>query len=126
MDDTGHGSVCGSPIVATIVRDPQEYGKFLLWAHLPDIWKPMRTDTPHRAQRGRQFLLGRNVIEIGVVDERLLKEEAECVICYSRNRESVLIECGHNVCCMRCAVGLQVCPICRADVVDVRRAYRPH
>nr|CAG4640731.1 EOG090X03H5 [Eulimnadia texana] len=58
----------------------------------------------------------------------------ECTICYERNVDCVLYTCGHMCLCYVCALQLYrggrqgqsqgLCPICRAPIRDVIRAYR--
>jgi len=55
-------------------------------------------------------------------------DSGSCVICIEKSIESVLYTCGHMCCCMSCAVQLKVnghkCPMCRAPIRDVIRAYQ--
>ncbi|XP_011008218.1 PREDICTED: uncharacterized protein LOC105113660 [Populus euphratica] len=50
-----------------------------------------------------------------------------CCICYGTQVDSFLYRCGHMCTCLKCAHGLRQgsgkCPICRAPVLDVVRAY---
>ncbi|KAM7262772.1 hypothetical protein ACFE04_000455 [Oxalis oulophora] len=50
-----------------------------------------------------------------------------CVICYEMQVDSLLYRCGHMCTCLKCAHELQwstgKCPICRAPIVDVVRAF---
>ncbi|GFS44770.1 hypothetical protein Acr_00g0091890 [Actinidia rufa] len=50
-----------------------------------------------------------------------------CSICYEMQVDSLLYRCGHMCTCFNCAHELQwssgKCPICRAPIVDVVRAY---
>ncbi|KAI5601056.1 hypothetical protein BDE02_01G066300 [Populus trichocarpa] len=50
-----------------------------------------------------------------------------CCICYGKQVDSFLYRCGHMCTCLKCAHGLRQgsgkCPICRAPILDVVRAY---
>eukprot|EP00257_Ricinus_communis_P021869 XP_015581443.1 putative uncharacterized protein DDB_G0271606 [Ricinus communis] len=50
-----------------------------------------------------------------------------CCICYEMQVDSFLYRCGHMCTCLKCAHELQwssgKCPICRAPILDVVRAY---
>jgi len=58
---------------------------------------------------------------------------SECTVCYERSVDCVLYSCGHMCLCYECALqlyrgarsaGQGLCPICRAPIRDVIRAYR--
>lgn len=59
---------------------------------------------------------------------------SECTVCYERSVDCVLYSCGHMCLCYDCALtlyhggrtagGQGLCPICRAPIRDVIRAYR--
>lgn len=48
-----------------------------------------------------------------------------CVICLSRPRDCILLDCGHVCCCHRCfqALPQRFCPICRQDIRRVVPMY---
>jgi hypothetical protein len=54
--------------------------------------------------------------------------EGKCVICTEENIDSVLYACGHMCSCFKCSYNLKQkghnCPVCRAPIKDVLRAYR--
>ncbi|KAK1278249.1 hypothetical protein QJS04_geneDACA022715 [Acorus gramineus] len=53
--------------------------------------------------------------------------KGSCCICYEMQVDSLLYRCGHMCTCFECATELQWssgrCPICRAPILDVVRAY---
>ena len=50
-----------------------------------------------------------------------------CVICSEGSINSVMYRCGHMCVCMQCGLELKAqglkCPICRAPITDIVRAY---
>lgn len=54
--------------------------------------------------------------------------EGSCVICTESRIDSVLYQCGHMCACFACAQTLRDkelnCPVCRAPIKDIVRAYR--
>ena len=61
--------------------------------------------------------------EMGV---RLQKETEKdvCRLCYERNIDTVVLECGHRVMCSRCSGNVRNCPVCRQDIVRVIKTYQ--
>lgn len=59
---------------------------------------------------------------------RVTRDAGSCVICTETNVDTVLYECGHMCACYGCARKLMQealnCPVCRAPIKDVVRAYR--
>eukprot|EP00931_Biecheleriopsis_adriatica_P004565 TRINITY_DN106210_c0_g1_i1.p1 TRINITY_DN106210_c0_g1~~TRINITY_DN106210_c0_g1_i1.p1 ORF type:complete len:262 (-),score=32.49 TRINITY_DN106210_c0_g1_i1:40-825(-) len=55
--------------------------------------------------------------------------ESECIICFDHPRNSVLLWCGHQVLCLKCARLLYGrnagCPVCRADIHQVQQTFTP-
>lgn len=47
-----------------------------------------------------------------------------CVICMEAPSNVAFTDCGHMVCCDRCAVALPQCPMCRGPVQNWIRIYR--
>ncbi|GAB4829483.1 hypothetical protein Ancab_019156 [Ancistrocladus abbreviatus] len=71
---------------------------------------------------------------LGRSDQKEKKERSRktpkkggCCICYAKKVDSLLYRCGHMCTCFKCAQDLQQstgkCPICRAQILDVVRAY---
>ncbi|GMN56113.1 hypothetical protein TIFTF001_025228 [Ficus carica] len=58
---------------------------------------------------------------------RAVPKKGNCCICYEMKVDSLLYRCGHMCTCLKCARELQwssgKCPICRAPIEDVVRAY---
>lgn len=54
-------------------------------------------------------------------------EAGHCVICSDGIIDSVVYRCGHMCVCMACGLELKgqglKCPICRAPITDIIRAY---
>ena len=59
-------------------------------------------------------------------DEAAAPLENACVICLSRPRGCVLLDCGHVCCCYRCyqALPQATCPICRQTIRRVVPLYQ--
>jgi len=55
-------------------------------------------------------------------------QDGSCLICLDRGVDCVLYQCGHMCVCMTCGLRLKGqglnCPVCRAPIRDVIRAYR--
>nr|XP_023674286.1 mitochondrial ubiquitin ligase activator of NFKB 1 isoform X2 [Paramormyrops kingsleyae] len=87
----------------------------LLWA--------ARRHYRHLQARREQERLRREFDDLGEGDE--LPDNA-CVICMSRARSCVLLDCGHVCCCFQCSqVLLQpICPICRQHINRVVPLYQ--
>ncbi len=51
-------------------------------------------------------------------------EEQSCVICLTRRRNVVILDCGHICACRTCAEQVNICPICRADIVRLVPTYQ--
>ncbi|GBG24158.1 DNA repair protein RAD16 [Hondaea fermentalgiana] len=50
-------------------------------------------------------------------------DEDLCVVCMDRQRDALLLPCGHIYLCMQCARGLdnRVCPMCRTSISRITR-----
>jgi len=59
----------------------------------------------------------------GLVDGAGNVEDDVCVVCMDRQRDALLLPCGHIYLCMQCARGLdnRVCPMCRTPITRVTR-----
>lgn len=47
-----------------------------------------------------------------------------CQICYGEEQDALFYDCGHVCACASCARQVDVCPICRKNVIGVVRIYR--
>lgn len=97
---------------------------------------PETLDTP--AERTRRRLKRTTVKTVTVVQctvhyhdaetQTEGKEKAEeddrlaCVVCLTAERNT-LFECGHLCACEGCAVKLDMCPMCRTRVFELRRVF---
>jgi hypothetical protein len=55
-------------------------------------------------------------------------DESQCAVCQDKAADTVMYQCGHLCACYSCAVLLKQrdakCPICRAPIRDIIRAYK--
>lgn len=56
-------------------------------------------------------------------ENRQLKEARLCKVCMDCEVSVVFLPCGHLVSCSRCGAALDACPLCRASVRALVRAY---
>ena len=55
--------------------------------------------------------------EVNVLDDgEGLDQQEACVICMDRQRNVVILECGHFCCCLECAQRVNNCPVCRRAI----------
>jgi len=57
--------------------------------------------------------------EIYLKDKISTSGANECKICFERETDTVLLECGHQCCCLECSKNLKNCPICRKTITRV-------
>ncbi|XP_077295166.1 death-associated inhibitor of apoptosis 1-like isoform X1 [Arctopsyche grandis] len=50
-------------------------------------------------------------------------ESSLCKICFSAERNICFVPCGHVVACPKCALAVQVCPVCRQQFTSTMRLY---
>lgn len=54
--------------------------------------------------------------------------DSKCIICLEDDADAVFYRCGHLGTCYSCALRMKSttgnCPVCRAPIVDILRAYR--
>jgi hypothetical protein len=46
-----------------------------------------------------------------------------CIVCYSGDKEVVMLPCSHLATCVGCANNLTKCPVCRAALHQTLRIY---
>ena len=74
------------------------------------------------AKKARSSVASRNVraeVAKGIEAIRRL----ECKVCLNKEVALLFNPCGHLCTCLDCGTGLNVCPICRADVHSRARAF---
>ncbi|KAF9889293.1 hypothetical protein FE257_007401 [Aspergillus nanangensis] len=47
-----------------------------------------------------------------------------CQICYSEEQDALFYDCGHVCACVTCARQVDICPICRKNILSVVKIYR--
>lgn len=62
-------------------------------------------------------------------EKERLEEENMCAVCFENPKDAVLVPCGHNTCCFKCASEISMqrvkrCPVCRSNFDQVIRVYR--
>lgn len=62
---------------------------------------------------------------IGQLKQRLdnIQQAFVCKICMDAKIDTVLIPCGHWVCCNACGQNIDKCPLCRSDITLQQRVY---
>jgi hypothetical protein len=56
-------------------------------------------------------------------EESLATIEDACILCCEKSMDSVLIPCGHQICCQECGKNLTTCPVCKVHC-SVLRIFR--
>lgn len=61
----------------------------------------------------------------GVTFWEVADEEMDlCQICYAEEKNALIYDCGHVCACLTCANRVDVCPICRKNVIRVIQIYK--
>lgn len=47
-----------------------------------------------------------------------------CQICYGEDQDALFYDCGHVCACVTCAKQVDICPMCRKNVINVVRIYK--
>jgi len=50
-------------------------------------------------------------------------DDKYCKVCWERNRNVVILWCGHVAVCLYCSIYLQLCPICVGPIERVQKIY---
>lgn len=62
--------------------------------------------------------------EVNVLDDgEGLDQQEACVICMDRQRNVVILDCGHFCCCVECAHRINNCPVCRRSIARLVPTY---
>lgn len=59
-----------------------------------------------------------------LVEERIL-EAVTCIICVDNMMDTMFLPCGHIAACRQCAEQCDRCPLCRANIECVNKAFLP-
>lgn len=123
------GAASGGPVPAAVAGKPMcmleaiHFDGYINGLRRQLQWPSMRTSTVFPAgARGRsgnlQHDLGSNA---------RVADSGNCVICSEATIDSVVYRCGHMCVCMPCGLELKgqglKCPICRAPITEIVRAY---
>lgn len=91
-----------------------------------DIQRAIRQEVCAAMGRSDAKHVGSESCAVAATQERVARAGA-CTVCLEKNVDCVLYACGHMCTCSLCARQLlsagQKCPICRATVRDVIRAF---
>jgi len=62
-------------------------------------------------------------IEDLLAENKRLKEEKLCKVCWEKDKEIVFIPCGHFSTCSECGLRFEKCPVCRAKIKSIVKSY---
>lgn len=48
----------------------------------------------------------------------------ECIICFDGKIDCVATPCGHQICCLKCSMNVERCPVCAQDC-SFMRVFKP-
>lgn len=72
------------------------------------------------------FVLGADECDVSTKSKPV--SDTHCLICLDNHSDSVLYQCGHMCVCYPCGRYLMSrgskCPVCRAPIKDIIRAYK--
>ncbi|AYN45059.1 iap-3 [Alphabaculovirus alterspexiguae] len=58
-----------------------------------------------------------------ISDEEKKDDNLICKICFENRNDICFMPCGHVVACHKCALNVDVCPLCRNKFINVQRLY---
>ncbi|CAD8120565.1 unnamed protein product [Paramecium sonneborni] len=74
------------------------------------------------------------VIRIGTINQYLCQQNKMkvseiqgdnlCIICFEKERDSLILPCKHNATCLKCSQNLTICPLCRVQIQETMRIYK--
>ena len=64
------------------------------------------------------------VVEVLKEENKRLKDENSCRICYVFESNIVFLPCGHLVTCPQCASAVTTCPVCRTPITQTIRIFK--
>ncbi|CAG9562708.1 unnamed protein product [Danaus chrysippus] len=84
----------------------------------------IRTETHTETQKNSNNNEPEESVKLSLQEEnRQLKEARMCKVCMDSEVSVVFLPCGHLVSCAGCGAALGACPLCRAPVKALVRAY---
>ena len=75
-------------------------------------------------RRGQQAVVFGEMADEDFANAEEGANEQNCVICLTRRRNVVILDCGHICVCRVCAVQVDVCPICRSLIARLVPTYQ--
>lgn len=92
------------------------------------INKIIAKPTEHREEPKSQEVVSGSVKSSGSAydcsSSSLEKNESRlCKICFTEERNICFVPCGHVVACPKCALSVQICPVCRQQFTSTMRLY---
>ncbi|XP_055898219.1 uncharacterized protein LOC129928325 isoform X2 [Biomphalaria glabrata] len=79
--------------------------------------------TPSSSQRDSAPSSLVDKMDVHYSSNELRTVQPQCKICLSCDSCVAFVPCGHLVSCPKCAEGVDKCPICRADIIQLLRTY---
>ncbi|RUS70289.1 hypothetical protein EGW08_021966, partial [Elysia chlorotica] len=62
--------------------------------------------------------------DLMVEQNSMLKTKLMCVVCYTNERDILLLPCCHLVTCYKCTSQITLCPICRKQFTNLTKVFR--